>query len=183
MSENKGALRREMKERRNAAKDRSLRDGEICKNLFSVPEFSNGGSVFLYASFASEADTSRIADELIRRGRRIFYPRVNGTEMYPVEYVGQAFSPGPFGVREPIGERAEEIPEITVLPMLAADKRLFRLGYGGGFYDRYLCCRNTLKIGICYDFQLIDHIPAEECDVPADILVTDKRILYRNERR
>ena len=50
---------------------------------------------------------------------------------------------------------------------------------GGGFYDRYLCCRNTLKIGICYDFQLIGEVPSEAHDVRLDAIVTDARVLVR----
>lgn len=183
MLTDKDSLRRAMKELRSAASDRIGRDRKIYENLFTVPAFAKGGSVFLYNSFGSEADTAMIARELMLRGRQVFYPRVRGREMELVEYNGQAFERGPFGIAEPQGEPCLEIPAITVLPMLAADKRFNRLGYGGGFYDRFLAEAGdkTLKIAIGYDFQLVDELPAEEYDIPVDMLVTDTRILIRGK--
>ena len=75
----------------------------------------------------------------------------------------------------------DELPQVCVLPLLAADKSFRRLGYGGGFYDRWLA-RNgggVFKVGVGYDFQLLDEIPAEAHDVLLDAVVTDARVLLR----
>lgn len=183
MLTDKDLLRRAMKEARMSDPDRNGRDRKIFDNLFAVPAFAKGGSVFLYNSFGSEADTGMIAGELLRRGRRVYYPRVRGKEMELVEYSGQPFVRGAFGISEPQGEASEEIPAITLLPMLAADRQFNRLGYGGGFYDRFLAKvgNKTVKIAIGYDFQIIADVAAEEHDVPVDILVTDARILIRGK--
>ena len=183
MQTDKEGLRRAMKEARLAVSGRGARDEMIMKNLFSVPAFAESGSVFLYRSFGSEAGTAPIADELLRRGRRVFYPRVRGREMELVEYCGQAFGRGAFGIAAPQGAASAEIPAVTVLPMLAADRHGNRLGYGGGYYDRFLqrAGELTLKIAIGYDFQLVEDLPAEEHDVPADVIVTDRRIVFIKE--
>ena len=69
-------------------------------------------------------------------------------------------------------------PQVCVVPLLAYNDKLYRLGYGGGYYDRYLSNHNTIKIGICYDEQYID-FAQEQFDVPMDIIVTPTRILRR----
>ena len=99
--------------------------------------------------------------------------------MLPVRDRGLGFAAGAFGIQEPVGEAEDLSPDIVVLPMLAADRQLYRLGYGGGYYDRYLARRpQALRIGICYSFQLADRLPAEPHDLPLHILVTDGETLF-----
>ena len=69
--------------------------------------------------------------------------------------------------------------DVTVVPMLAFNKDKFRLGYGGGYYDRYLFCRHTVKIGLAYDEQQNDEIEFEKHDVPLDVIVTPTRVIGR----
>ena len=101
--------------------------------------------------------------------------------MIAVRYEGGGLCPGKFGVSEPEGEESEDKPEVCILPLLAADGQFRRLGYGGGYYDKYLSGKGKgmRKIGICYDFQLTDGLPSEDHDVLLDALVTDARILVR----
>ena len=173
-------MRRAMKAHRAAAEDRPLRDEKIFQNFIS--RFGNAGDrYFVYMSFGSEADTHRIIAELMRRDKRVYLPRTKGKEMELVRYTGQPLVRGAFGIAEPGGEAEEVFPEVCVLPLLAADGECRRLGYGGGFYDRYLAERGktALKVGICYDFQIVGKIPAERHDVPLDAIVTDARIFCR----
>ena len=179
----KSELRREMKALRAAA-DRPPMDAAIFENLFSLPLFAEGESYFLYNSVGSEADTSRIAAELLRRGKAVFFPRTEGKEMFPVRWTGGPLRPGAFGIGEPEGPPFAGVPQICLLPMLAADASFFRLGYGGGYYDRWLARvrasgAQVRAIGICYHFQLADKLPAEPHDVPLDALVTDREIRIR----
>ena len=170
-----------MKAAREAAPDRAARDVKIFRELFALPAFTEARRYFLYRSFGAEADTSRIAEELLRRGKEIWYPRVRGREMETVRWTGQPFARGPFGIEEPVGEGEDVRPDVCVLPMLAADKACRRLGYGGGYYDRYLAeaGRFARKVGICYAFQVVDALPAEAHDIPADLIVTDAGVLAR----
>ena len=179
-AEKKRALRAEMKPRRASLADRGLRDSKIFENLFSCPAFADAEGVFIYCSLAEEADTRRIIRELLARGKKVYLPRTEGKEMLAVRYTGE-LRPGKFGVSEPVGEETADKPDVCVLPLLAADSRFRRLGYGGGYYDRYLSRKgkNMLKIGICYDFQLVGEVPSEEHDVLLDALVTDARVIVR----
>ena len=181
VTEEKRLLRSRMKALRAAAPDRAERDKRIFENLFAYPAFAGAQSVFIYCSLAEEADTRRIIGELLARGKRVYLPRTEGKEMIAVRYEGGGLCPGKFGVSEPEGEESEDKPEVCILPLLAADGQFRRLGYGGGYYDKYLSGKGKgmRKIGICYDFQLTDVLPSEEHDVLLDALVTDARILVR----
>lgn len=182
----KRELRRAMKMLRGNAADRPARDRKIFENIFSLPFFAEKESFFLYNSFGSEADTRRIAEELLRRGKLVYFPRVEDGEILPVLYRGQSFLRGAYGIAEPEGEAFAGIPQVCVLPMLAADRSLYRLGYGGGYYDRWLARASRaevqlLRVGICYHFQLSDELPSEAHDQPMDVLVTDEEILIRTK--
>ncbi len=173
-----------MKALRDGAADRPARDDAIFKNLFSLPYFTEGESFFLYNAFGSEAATARIVRELLARGRQVYLPRVEGRDMLPVRYVGQPLSVGRYGIAEPQGEAFGGFPQVCLLPMLAADRACRRLGYGGGYYDRWLARAEAAgadvrKVGICYAFQVTERLPAEPHDISPDVIVTDEEILYR----
>ena len=93
----KQQLRARMKALRAACEDRRARDNGIFENLFSQP-FMNAETFFVYVSFGSEADTRRIIEELFKRGKTVFLPRVAGQRMQCVRYVGQALEKGAFGI-------------------------------------------------------------------------------------
>ena len=178
----KAALRRALKARRASEPDRAALDGKIFENLFSVPAFSSAEDVFIYYSLPEEADTHRIIGDLLSQNKRVYLPKTEGKDMLCVRYAGGPLQRGRFGVFEPAGEDVPHIgPAVCILPLLAADRQFCRLGYGGGYYDRFLAVRgkDMLKIGIGYDFQLVDRVPSEGHDVLLDMLVTDARVLVR----
>lgn len=175
MLKDKNALRREMRARRDDAPDRAQRDKLIFEKFFSLPQVNTAKVFFVYYSFGSEADTHAIIGRLLAEGKRVCLPRTEGKEMVFVPYGGQALERGRFGIFEPQGEKTSLRPDIVVLPMLAWNG-LYRLGYGGGYYDRFLAGSDALKIGIAYAFQRTEEPFMEEFDIPADILVTDGEI-------
>lgn len=175
MLKDKNALRRKMRALRDSAPDRAERDKLIFEKFFSLPQVKGAKVFFVYHSFGSEADTHAILARLLAEGKTVCLPRVEGGEMSFVSYEGQALERGKFGIAEPQGERTSLRPDVVVLPMLAWNGR-FRLGYGGGYYDRFLAGCGALKIGIAYAFQRTEEPFMEEFDVPADILVTDAEI-------
>ena len=85
-----------------------------------------------------------------------------------------------FGIPEP-EKNKKVIPELIIVPLVAFDKKLFRIGYGGGYYDRYiqkyLIKKNILKVGIAYSFQKINKVPINKFDKKLDIIITEKYIL------
>ena len=102
--------------------------------------------------------------------------------MAAVEY-GEDFALSDLGIREPLGERYDGRMDVAIVPMLAADEQGGRLGYGGGYYDRYLSAHTeTWRLGYGFDFQIVRQVPTEEHDVRLDGVITDKRIVWTNAR-
>ena len=174
-------LRARMKALRAAVGDRAPLDAKIFENLFACPAVARAEGVFVYCSFAAEADTRGIIRELLARGKRVYLPRTEGREMFAVRYTGGEIRTGKFGIPEPVGAETADKPDACILPLLAADGQFRRLGYGGGYYDRYFSRKGAdlYKIGLCYDFQIVGEVPSEPHDVLLDALVTDARVLLR----
>ncbi len=82
---------------------------------------------------------------------------------------------GAYGIEEPSGQAFEGEIQVTLVPLLAVNKKLYRVGYGKGYYDRYLKNRRTLKIGLGYSFQ-IEEFKEDEWDEPLDAFVCEKEI-------
>lgn len=83
------------------------------------------------------------------------------------------------GIREPVGEALKGAPDYVITPLLAADEKGNRLGYGKGYYDRYLAKYPTaVRIGYAFDFQILHEVPTNERDEKLDVLVTDKRVVF-----
>ncbi|HIY77946.1 MAG TPA: 5-formyltetrahydrofolate cyclo-ligase [Candidatus Borkfalkia excrementavium] len=177
----KRELRRRMKRLRAEDERRAERDAKIAEYFFTLPDILSHESFFIYNSFSTEADTSRMIARLLSEGKRVSLPRVEGKDMVSVPYVGQALVKSPYGILEPEGEADEEVPEVCVLPLLAADRQFNRLGYGGGFYDRFLSLPHVYKVGVCYEYQILEKIPSEPHDVRLDALVTDAGVILRRK--
>lgn len=178
-TEYKKNLRKSMKALRASQRG----DDEIlAKNLFSLPELQDKTTFFVYNAFGSEADTMPVIERLLQENKKIFLPRVEGKDMVAVPYEKDAPMPkSNYGIAEPTGAAYLGEIEVTVLPLLATDTKGNRLGYGGGYYDKFLEDRKSLKIGYCYDFQVLDELCAQPHDVKLDIVVTDKRVLRIQE--
>jgi 5-formyltetrahydrofolate cyclo-ligase len=176
VDERKRILRKRMKKRRAENENRDSKAVLMTENLLSVlPETVK--KVFVYLSFSSEADTDFLIEKLIERGIEIFCPRVEGKYMVAAAYSSELCL-SELGIREPTGEAYTGSIDAVVLPLLAVDKKGNRLGYGGGYYDRFLQdYPSALKIAFCYDFQVVEEVPKKEWDIPAEYIVTDKRVL------
>lgn len=81
-----------------------------------------------------------------------------------------------FGLQSPVETSINIIPEIIIVPLLAFDSKKYRIGYGGGYYDKYLSTFSGLTIGFAYDFQIVDKIPREAFDINLDGIVTETKI-------
>ncbi len=182
----KEQLRNEIKKKRLllTASERQKRSQQIVDRLKKLlpPKVS---FVLLYAPHKGEVDVLPLAKFLLSRKITVGFPRVERKEIVPlaVESI-EELSPGYFGILEPPFNPLKLMKTIdfALIPGLAFDLNCFRLGYGGGFYDRFLAKWDIrTKIGICFDFQLIDSIPVEPFDHPVDMVVTEKRVVRRKE--
>ncbi len=117
-------------------------------------------------------------------GARLLLPIVAGRDQ-PLDFAhwqeGDPLTEGLAGCEEPLASAAHGVPDCLLVPGLAFDRKGYRLGYGGGYYDRTLArlrARGTvLAIGVCYSVQLIDHLPHEAHDQPVDVILTPQGTL------
>lgn len=175
--ERKKQLRRYMKERRSNNENRDVKEENMI-NAFFENGWGEYESYFVYLSFSSEAKTDRLIEKLLSLGKKVYCPKIENGEMQAVEY-GEDFSLSNYGIREPIGENFLGKIDVIVAPLLAVDRKGVRLGYGGGYYDRFIACHeNSKRVGWCYDFQIVEKdLPKEEWDRPLNGLITDKRTI------
>lgn len=181
VQERKKRLRAYMKERRGQNENRDLKERALIDNFLQVIDKIEGAgarrSYFIYLSFSSEAPTDGLIEIFLQRGQAIYCPRIENGQMTAVLY-GEDFTLSKQGIREPVGQAFDGDTDYIILPLLAVDEQGNRLGYGGGYYDRYLSQHKKAKrIAYGYDFQVINEVPTENTDEKADIIVTDKRIL------
>ncbi|MBE5752023.1 MAG: 5-formyltetrahydrofolate cyclo-ligase [Clostridia bacterium] len=178
-------LRAYMKEKRGENENRDGKETQMLENLFSeragLIQKGETKKWFVYLSFSSEARTDLVIERLLELGQEVFCPRVDGKDMYAVRY-GEDFSLSKYGVREPVGEIYNGEMDIVILPMLAVDGQGNRLGYGGGYYDKWLAAHpNCKRVAFVFDMQLLKEVPSEETDQKMDMIITDKQVLFVKE--
>ncbi len=205
VTERKKRLRAYMKERRSQNENRDVKELCLVENVFSAletlfgasalgaenssanyttdcagncAEAKEGKTCFCYLAFSSEAPTDKLIEKLKERGFRVCAPRIEGGEMLAVE-LGGDYALSRYGILEPLGQAYLGAVDLIITPLLAADERGNRLGYGGGYYDRFFKKYPKAKrIGYAFDFQIVNEVPTETFDEKLDCIVTDKRIVF-----
>lgn len=160
-----------------------------CARLIRSFAFARASRVMLYMPMRSEVDVISVALEAFRLGKSVCVPRVDGSRktMNAVEITSfddESMDSDSLGVRAP--KVGQEIPheeiDLVIVPGVAFDMHGFRLGRGGGYYDRYLArfSRNTATIGVCFDIQFVEEIPTEPTDIAVHAVVSDRRAVQRD---
>ena len=188
----KRTLREQMLARRRAlSRDEWLLTSlQAQQSLLSLEEYTLASCVALYSAVHNEVDTALILETAFADGKRVLYPAVCGQELVLRQVEGlECLSKGCFGILEPCESGADhqaDEADLIVVPGVAFDPGGHRIGYGKGFYDRFLQhpgCKAAL-IGLCHDFQLIDgEIAADRHDIRMDILVTERRTIRCGSKR
>lgn len=181
----KNLIRKQMKQLRAdmTRTERFEKSMQIFEKLITVPEFKRADRIYTYVSMDNEIDTIMLIDYSLSIEKRVFVPRVSGKDMefYEISDISE-LNPGYMGIYEPDINGKEPDYSRTgfmCMPGLAFDKSYNRIGYGGGFYDRYLSVENKLyKAALAYEAQLLESIPAQDGDVRPDMIVTEESI-YR----
>jgi 5-formyltetrahydrofolate cyclo-ligase len=170
--------------------ERRQRSRKILENLEQWPPFAQARVVGLFSSLPPEPDTTIISDLCSRRGQRLAYPRVlrdaGGVRIRLFEVSSRAeLVEGYRGIREPFEQRPLDVADVDVLlvPGLLFDRRGYRLGLGGGCYDRLLGAgRPGWAIGLAFAVQLVERVPTEPHDARLDGVATDEGVLHRGQR-
>ena len=145
----------------------------ILRKLEQHPDFIKAQKIMLYSSLPDEVQTQAFIEKW-RLQKRIILPTVVGDDIIQVELTAETgFAIGDFNILEPQNVAYTGDFDLIVVPGVAFDHQGNRLGRGKGYYDRFLCKhRTTKKIGICFDFQLVDNVPVEENDIPMDEIIS-----------
>lgn len=191
LSRTKSELRREYTQMREAMDQRDVErlSEKIIDTILKLPVFRKAETVMVYLNFKNEVDSLKMIEESFKAGKKVVIPYcVKETmEIIPAELndIEKEITKGKNGYLQTKKECVKPIPvediDLVIVPGIAFDKRCYRLGFGAGYYDRFLRKLNFEKptIGVCYDFQIIHSIPTESHDVPLDFIITEERILVR----
>ncbi len=190
--ETKSSIRKQILALRNAMKTEECnwKSKDIMQNILSIPQVDHAEYILCYAGYKSEVKTNALIEELLKRGKKIYLPRVSGDEMdfYHITGLTQ-LTEGYKGIPEPSEECmnifTKEIWEqnrqkvVMILPGAAFSKTGARIGYGKGYYDRYLeriFCEE--RIALCYELQIVESIPTDEHDISVTTIVTEEKIRH-----
>ena len=167
--------------------DRRQKSRAVMHNFLGLPEVSQWSTLFIYVNFRSEVETLELISHCLDQGKRVAVPLVESSThtMLPllIKDPGNDLVPGYYGIPEPDPKKcilveAEGI-DAAVIPGSVFDINGGRLGYGGGYYDRFLqnAAPQARRIGFAFELQVVKQVPVLEHDQPLDILVTEKRIV------
>lgn len=180
--EEKKAIRKQIFAARKTYTDQEIEQWsrEITEHLTTLPEFQAASQILVYADYNHEVMTGFLIEEAWKVGKEVAVPKVDGKNMifYKLTDFAQ-LEPGYFGIPEPVcGEIVEWENALMIMPGVAFDKANHRVGYGGGFYDRYLEKHPKVKrIAIAFEFQILSEVPTEPTDISPEIIVTEKQCI------
>lgn len=166
--------------------ERNQKSRKICERLLQSSFFEEAQDILLYASYGSEVQTQQIFDQAVSEGKQVFYPRVMDGETMQFFQVTDlsALQEGYRGIREPRADGAAYTQPgrkagrraLLIMPGAAFDREKNRIGYGKGFYDRFLGAGFAgMKIALAFDVQILqeNQIPAQETDVRPDLILSE----------
>jgi 5-formyltetrahydrofolate cyclo-ligase len=185
MRELKNNIRQILRHRKDSMtpEDRLEKSTRICHHLLEL--IRDGENVMVYTSKEKEVNTAHLITALLERGNGVIVPIIVKEDVsLRLSYLEDPSSlvPSTFGVPEPIGSeipaRGDDVDTI-ILPMLGFDRNGRRIGYGAGYYDRFLAKNQKLrKIGIAFSCQEYENLPVDENDIPVDYIITEEGIVY-----
>jgi len=159
----------------------------IAEKLYSLPAFNQAEAIMYFVSFGSEVDTRPMVEETIRRGKTALAPKAvpQSRELIPSRIIDweSDLMPGYYNIPEPragaLRPYAPEQIDLLIVPGVAFDLKGNRLGYGGGYYDRFfsLLKPGTPLVALVFDLQIVPAVPIDEWDRPVDCVITDQRLI------
>lgn len=181
--ETKKEIRKSIFAKRKTCTEKEIQDWSrlITEKVISLPVFRRTDQILVYADYNHEVVTRYLIEEAWKSGKEVAVPKVEGKDM--VFYKLTDFSllkPGYFGIPEPVGGEIVEWPQaLMIMPGVAFDRKNHRVGYGGGFYDRYLEKHPLIqRVAIAFSFQMLPEVPTEPTDICPQIIVTETETCY-----
>lgn len=199
--QDKKAFRKERLQKRDALSEEYRKRADAARNemLWKEPWFREAAVLLFYVSFRSEADTRMLLAEALAAGKEVAVPKVDGKNMEFFRITSmEQLKAGYQGILEP-DETCERLDEkllsqgtrkawfrgevkndvLLLVPGCAFDVTGGRMGYGGGFYDRFIeRYPDALRVALAYNIQMVPKVPQEAHDMPMDVVVTEANMLY-----
>lgn len=166
--------------------DKKIMDDKIIGKLIDSEEYKKARGIFTYIGFGSEIDTKIIIEDALKLGKEVYVPKIFNKEMLLIRIDSlENLVKSSYGILEPIGEENDfdiDKLDLIVMPGVAFDEEFNRLGYGAGYYDKFLDKNNLKcsKITLAYELQVLDRLEVEEHDKKVDQIITEKRIMTNN---
>lgn len=173
----KQALRKQIREQKRAmTEEQIVSKSEKLGELFLASEaYRQAKTIYGYLPYNQEVRTVAMLEQAIADGKRVAVPKCYGEEMRFI-YLDDLskVEKGYCGIPEPVedGPVADDKTALVLMPGLAFTKEGLRMGYGGGFYDKFLAAEpEHPTLALCYDFQMVEHIPTEDYDIPVNTVL------------
>ena len=191
IKKDKDEIRARYKEKRDTMDPslRASRDKSICKTAVNLASFRHAKYVLMYAPIDGEIDVNPIALEALSKGKKVAFPRCNRenhTMKYHIVSSLEELVEDSYGILEPSESAPVFDPKLSVesicfVPGLCYDKKGYRLGYGKGFYDRYLSAFKGCIIGVVYSDFILPSVPKGRFDISLGVLLTEKGVKITGE--
>ena len=173
----KTELRREIRARKRAMTEAEIeeRSARLAQLFFASRAYQNAKTIYGYLSYNQEVRTVPMLERALKDGKKVAVPKVYGDEMKFL-YLDDltAVAKGYAGIPEPIADEpvAHDETALVLMPGLAFDPQGHRIGYGGGFYDKFLAAEpNHPTLALCYEFQMLPKLDVEDHDIPVDMVL------------
>ncbi len=161
----------------------------VVSSVKSLAEWKKAEEVLLYWPIKNEVDVTPLFRDALESGKKVFMPCCRrddpGIMDFGVVRAEGDLLQGSFGIKEPCRDKCEFpdviSPDVMIIPGVGFDRKGYRIGFGGGYYDRFLAHPQkvgSLAMGVCYAFQVMDEIAAEEWDKPVQSICTDKDVIW-----
>ena len=174
---NKQELRSIVRSRKRAMTEEMIcqKSMDLTRQLQETDLYRNARSIYGYLPYNQEVRTVALLQQALREGKRVAVPKCYGDEMRFIwmEDLSRV-EKGYAGIPEPVedGPVADDETALVLMPGMAFDREGHRIGYGGGFYDKFLAReKQHPTVALCYDFQVFDHLETEEYDIPVDLVL------------
>lgn len=181
ISVKKQELRNKYIQIRNNIPDRKTKSKIIMNKIIECPEYKNAKIIALFKNIGSEVDTTSIIEYSISIGKIVAFPKVvtDGLKFYKIKSLNEKFIKSNFGVEEPIENEENYIEnqdiDLVIIPGLCFDMENNRLGYGKGYYDKFLKNTSLKNIAICFKEQILKNsiLPITSADIKVQKIITD----------
>ena len=174
---NKTELRRMIRSRKRAMTEQEIteKSDQLAKLFLTSEAYRHARTIYGYLPYNQEVRTVPMLEQALRDGKRVAVPKCYGDEMRFILMDDLSrVEKGYAGIPEPIadGPIADDETALVLMPGLAFDPQGHRIGYGGGFYDRFLAAEpKHPTLALCYDFQMLPHLQTEDFDIPVDTVL------------